>query len=55
MAEVQHRSQKGKCNYQDRGMHIDSGRCWLCGKRVEGVMHLASGCQMQAGNAYLKR
>ena len=36
-------------------MHINSDMCRLCGKSVEGVIHLVSGCQVLAGNEYLDR
>ena len=52
MQEQMIESRVGKRN---RGMHIDSDKCRLCEKCVEGVMHLVSECQMHAGNEYLKK
>ena len=46
---------EARAGKKNRCMHIDLDKCRLCGKCVEGVMHLASGCQMLAGNEYLKR
>ena len=69
MVEVKHRPQK-KANIiikmqaqmiatkawkKNIGMHIDLNKCRLCRKCVQGVMRLAPGCQMLAGNEYLKR
>ena len=40
---------------KNRGLHIDLDKFRLCRKCVEGVMPLATGCQLLAVNEYLKR
>jgi len=40
---------------KNRGIDIQTDKCRLCGKCSEGVLHLASGCQLLAGTDYLNR
>jgi len=40
---------------RNRGISVESDKCRLCGQRVEGVMHLVSGCRCLAAREYLMR
>ena len=40
---------------RNRGIAVESDKCRLCGKFVEGVMHLVSGCTYLAPREYLTR
>ena len=38
-----------------RGLPVEDEKCRLCGRFLENVQHLLAGCEMLAGDEYLKR